>query len=189
MQAPISQFPGYVKSMVTELHTPLCATVNGNLTGKGTLDTVLLCETLISYLPSGMYQDQPTMLLRAYDVVPLTVLSCSRRIDLHHFAKVKSGVLYIPRPTIEKVRVPLGSLSSSAHATARQMLEFLGQLKSDRSHQLVLARAAENIVTHFCHELVEMHIVRGMEDFKQVKDDCCVSDMLRVEEYAASLSS
>ena len=30
-----------------------------------------------------------------------------------------------------------------------------------------------------------MHIVRGMGDFKQVKDDGCISDVLTAEEYAA----
>ena len=46
-----------------------------------TLGTVLfLCETLLSFLPSGMYRDQPTRLLRAYDVVPMSKLSCSHRL-------------------------------------------------------------------------------------------------------------
>jgi hypothetical protein len=87
VQVPAPQFPGYVKNVVTELYAPLRAAVNGSLTGEGTLGTVLLCEALISFLPSGMYRDQPTMLLRAYDVV----VSC-RVDDLRPYAEVKSGM-------------------------------------------------------------------------------------------------
>ena len=60
VQVPASQFPGYVKSVVEELYALLHAALDGSLTGDDTLGTVLL--PLLSFLPSGMYHDQPMRL-------------------------------------------------------------------------------------------------------------------------------
>ena len=184
VQVPAPQFPGYVASLVEELYAPLRAAVKGTLAGEGTLGTVLMCETLLSFLPSGTVKDQPSAVLRAYDVAPTSALDISRRIDLRPYAKVREGVLYVARPAVEKMWVPLKTLPASARATAGQMLRFLGKLKSDRGGDDVIARAAETVVTQFRHDLLEMGVIASLDQLNRVGDDGRVSDILTAEEYA-----
>ena len=90
MQIPIPQFSGYVQSLVNELYEPLQAAIDGNLTGTaGTLGTVLLCETLLSYLPTCNPMNQPYRILSAYDVEPRSALKRTNRIDLSHYMLVQ----------------------------------------------------------------------------------------------------
>jgi hypothetical protein len=65
MQVPRGHFAGYVRKVVAELYDPLLAAIDGTLSGPGTLGTVLLCETLLSYLPTCMPKDQPYRLAAA----------------------------------------------------------------------------------------------------------------------------
>ena len=86
MQIPIPQFSGYVRSLVNELYEPLQAAIDGNLTGTaGTLGTVLLCETLLSYLPTCNPMNQPYRILSAYDVEPRSALKRTNQIDLSRY--------------------------------------------------------------------------------------------------------
>ena len=106
LQVPAGDLGGYVSAVVKEFYGPLEAAVKGTLTGPGTLGTVVLCESLLSFLPSGSPLDQPTYVFRAYDILPLGKLQMSRRVDLGRFGTIKSGVLYIRRPALQRIWIP-----------------------------------------------------------------------------------
>ena len=95
MQILIPQFSGYLRSLVNELYEPLQAAINGNLTGTGTLGTVLLCGTLLSYLPTCNLINQPYRILTANDVEPKSALKWTKWIDLSRYATTVNGFLYI----------------------------------------------------------------------------------------------
>jgi hypothetical protein len=64
VQVPVDQFPGYVTKLVIELYDSVEAVVRGRLGGPGALSTLVLCESLLSFLPSGSTLDQPRKLLK-----------------------------------------------------------------------------------------------------------------------------
>lgn len=187
MQVPTRHISGYVQNLVKELYEPMMAAIHGTLTGPGTLGTVLLCESLLSFFSSGCYNHQPYKLLKAYDVAPFSALACTRKIDLRRFATLNNGVLYVSRPALERVWVPLKSLPASARATASAMLSFLETLKADRTSETATTRAAAIIVNQFKHDLVEMGVVNNRKDFKVLVDDGYVRDVMTVDEYVAQV--
>ena len=131
--------------------------------GPGTLGTVLLCEILLTYLCTGSYKNLPYKMLKAYDILPLSVLGCTRKVDLSRFATLRGGV-HISRPQLEKVWVPLSSLPYSARATATSMLMFLHQLKAAPRSYGAIVSAAQIIVRQFKHDLLEIYVVRNLGD-------------------------
>lgn len=183
-QVPKEHFPLYVQNLVNELHEPVKAAIEGTLTGSGTLGTVLLYESLLSFLPTCCTRDQPTKLLSGYRLVPRREFQQRKRIDLTEYASVTSnGLLYISRPTIEKVWVPLSSLPASARATATQMLDFLDKLRTGRDANEATTRAADVIVLQFKHDLLEMGIVRDVRRFDGNIMDGRVVDTLTADQY------
>ena len=184
MQVPVHHFAGYVRN-VKELYHPMQAAIDGDLTGPGTLGTVLLCESLLSFLCTGSYKDQPYRVLKAYDIVPFSALAQTRKVNLCPFATLKDGVLYVQRPKLEKVWVPMSSLPASARATAAAMLTFLEKLKAGRTSEMATTRAAKIIVGQFQHDLIEMSVVNNKENFQGIVGDGCVRDAMTAEEYAA----
>ena len=186
MQIPCGHFGRYVQNVVKELYEPLRAAVHGTLNGPGTLGTILLCETLISYLPTCMFKDQPYRMLRAYDLVPVTALQSTKRLDLRRFAELRSGVLYVPKPAFQTVWVPFGrNLPSSARATASTMLQFLEQLGEGRNTASAIGKASTIIVTQFMHDLVEMGVARNTRAFTNIAGDGFACDIIPAEEYVA----
>lgn len=185
MQVPRGHFAGYVHKVVAELYAPLLAAINGTLSGPGALGTVLLCETLLSYLPTCMSKDQPHQLLRAYELVPLSVLQCTKRLDLRKFAETREGLLYLPRPKFQKVWVPLSRVmvTQSGRKTATTMLMFLDELKAERSSTDAVVKASRIVVTQFKRDLVDMNIVASNRSFTMVDGDGCVFDVMTAEEY------
>ena len=65
------------------------------------------------------------------------------------------------------------------------MLVFLEKMKSGNFRPLVTACATEIVVTQFRNDLLELCIVRDLEQFKAVKDDGYISDAITAEEYVA----
>ena len=158
------------------MYAPIEAAIDGRLDSLGTLRTVLLCEGLISYLPSGSTKDHPHSLLKSYDLLPTAVLARQKKIDLRRYATMVNGVLYVSRPMIEKVWVPMATLPASARATARQMLTFLEKLKAGCNSRVAVNHAAKILVQQFKHYLVEMDIVDDIKKFKAPAWDGCVFD-------------
>ena len=87
----MNHFGDYVQRTIMELYAPLPAALEGTLDGPGTLGTVLLCETLLSFLPNGFSKFQPTKLLNAYSVTPLSVMQTNKRLDLTRHATLEKG--------------------------------------------------------------------------------------------------
>ena len=145
-QVVTHHFSGYVQNIVTELYQPMQAAIQGTLIGPGILGTVILCESLINFLVMGSNQYQSYGVLKAYDVVLLSALARTRRVDLHSIASIHDGFLYVIRPVLEKIWVPMGSLPALAHATASAMLSFLESLKAGRNSLMATTRAADVIV-------------------------------------------
>ena len=82
-QVPTVQFAGYVTSVVEDLYKTVEAAIQGTITSAGTLGTVLLCETLLSYLPTSCTWNQPYSVLNAYGVTPhCCVLPSCACVDL-----------------------------------------------------------------------------------------------------------
>ena len=164
------------------MYDPLRAAVRGDLTGTGTLGTVLLCETLLSYLPTGNPLNQPYRILTAYDVEPRSALRRTNRIYLRPYATTKNGVLYIRCPAIEKLWVPLTSIPGRARSAAAQALDFLKLLKG-RCSRGASYRSAEIIVNAFRRDLFEMGVVTDMGRLDGDIQDGSVVDTTTFEEY------
>ena len=74
--------------VVGELYDAVEAMVKGRLTGSGVLGTLVLCESLLSFLLTRNSTNQPYRLLKEYNVVPLGTLRTRRWIDLSAYASV-----------------------------------------------------------------------------------------------------
>ena len=112
-----------------ELYDSVEAVVKGRLQGQGALATLVLCESLLSFLPTDSSRENNYRLLKEYEVMPLGTLEQNRRIDLRPCASVRHGVLYVSHPSAEKVWIPLDSLPSMTcicachgHSDARKIL-------------------------------------------------------------------
>ena len=167
-----------------ELYDSVEAVVKGRLQGQGALPTLVLCESLLSFLPTGSSKENNYRLLKEYEVMPLGTLEQNRRINLRPYASLQYGVLYVSRPSVEKVWIPFRSLPSSARATAAQMLDFLKLLREAPKTRSASARAARIIVTQFKHDLLELNIVRRMSDFDAPHIDGCIHNARKAVGYA-----
>lgn len=185
VQVPACDFAGYVGAMVKELYGPLEAAVQGTLTGPGTLGTVLLCESLLSFLPSGCVLEQPIRLFQAYDILPLSKLKRTHKVDLRQFATIRNGVLYIRRPAFQKILIPKWSLPNAARATAYSMISFLEKLRAGRNTVEAITRAAGIIVEQFKRDLRDMCVVRDFQLFNGVVLHGCIRDAQTADEYVS----
>ena len=185
VQVPACDFAGYVGAMVKELYGPLEAAVQGTLTGPGTLGTVLLCESLLSYLPSGCAKEQPIRLLQAYDILPLARLKQTRKVDLRRFATIRNGVLYIRRPALQRIWIPRSSLPPGTCATVYSMISFLDKLKAGRNTVEATTRAAGIIVGQFKRDLKEMGVVQDFQLFNGVVLHGSIRDAQTADEYVS----
>jgi hypothetical protein len=184
-QVPTHHFSGYVQNLITELYQPMQAAIDGTLTGPGALGTVILCESLVNFLVTGSNLYQTYKVLKAYDVVPLSALAKTRRVDLRSLATVRDGFLYVSRPKLEKIWIPMGSLTASARATASAMLTFLEMLKAGRDSLMATTRAADIIVNQFLHDLIEMGVLTSAKQLKSIGEDACIEDTMSAEEYVS----
>ena len=89
--------------MIQELFDPLQASYTGQLEGKGALSTVLLCESILSFLPSMSTKDAPYHLFKEYDITPITsgVIATKRRINLEGHAELRGGLLFVSGPVVQ----------------------------------------------------------------------------------------
>ena len=74
-----------------ELQDPLDATHAGVMDGVGAVSTALLCETLLSMLPSMNTRHMPYALLKEYHVVPIEsgVIGRTNHISLQGLAVLR----------------------------------------------------------------------------------------------------
>ena len=184
-QVPTQHFSEYVQNIITELYQPMQAAIQGTLTGPGALGTVILCESLVNFLVTGSSLYQTYSVLKAYDIVPLSALARTRRVDLRSLATVRDGFLYVNRPKLEKIWIPMGSLTATARATASAMLTFLEMLKAGRDSLTASTRAADIIVNQFIHDLIEMDVVTSKKQLQTTGEDTCIRDTMTANEYVS----
>ena len=94
-------------AVVKELFEPCEASYRNALEGSGAVATLLLCESLLSLLPSMSVRDMPYKLLREYKIAPFNTIFRERRIVLSRLATVRNGMLLVPQPVVHRVFLPL----------------------------------------------------------------------------------
>ena len=171
-------------NLVKELYAPLRAAINDDLKGQGKLGTLVLCESLLSYLSTGSYQYQPYKVFRAYDIAPMSSLHKSRKIDLRRFATTQNDILYVRRPALQRLFIPAYKMTPSTRATVKAMLNFLDQLSASPRSRTAITRAATIIVEQYRRDLCEMGIVQGPHVF-QGNSSVCIRDAMTAEEYVS----
>ena len=141
-----------------ELYDPLVAALGTG--GAGMMGTVLLCETLLSFLPNMSTKDRPYHLLRHYNITPITsgVMATERRLTLHNFATAVGGVLHISNPVIHRVFVPLTHLPAQGRRQVYRMLELLEEIRGGDGES-VAKKCATILVKLFADELLSSGIV------------------------------
>ena len=84
----------YAKGLVAELIQPLHASINGR-NGPEVAATIILCETLLSLLPSMTVKDLPYKLLKGYEIMPMhsATMALRNRLTLFRFAAIRGGCL------------------------------------------------------------------------------------------------
>lgn len=61
----------YSLQLINELYALKAIHSSEEPAGSGTISTALMCETILSFLPSTAFRDQPYKLLRNYQIAPL----------------------------------------------------------------------------------------------------------------------
>ena len=160
LQVPAGDLRDYSLAVVEELFDPLLVSLEDAFLGAESLATVLLCETVLSILPSMSVRDMPYALLREYNIAPLGqgVIARKRRLVLSQCCKVHRGVLHVPRQLFHRVFLPLVELPSYAKRPVIEMLKFLEKLRvSDRRE--ATEKAASILVEQFLEDLIRRRTV------------------------------
>ena len=141
----------YCLAVIKELFDPLESSFNGVFLGRESLATVLLCETILSLLPSMSTRDMPYSLLKEYGIAPLSqgVIAQNNRIVLSQCAVVLGGLLHVPRPLFHRiVEVPL-----HARKQVVGLMEFLDRVRVNNKRDMA-EKAASVLVEQFMDEVV-----------------------------------
>lgn len=172
--------------MVKELYAPL---VTSLLTeGTGMMGTVLLCETLLSLLPSMSTKDMPYHLLREYNITPIDsgVIAKERHLSLSRFASIVGDVLHIPRPKIHRVFVPLRHFPAEGRRQVIRMIGLLQELQSGDGGSLA-RKCAGILFEQFIEELLCSGIVERkallMSPKQLAAGGCIVHSVISAAEY------
>ena len=156
LQIPRRDMLKYSLAVVHELFDPLKSSYDDVFRGTESLATILLCETLLSLLPSMSVRDMPYKLLKAYEIAPLGqgVISQHNRIVLFQCAVVDNrDILHVPRPLFHRVFLPLVEVPSHARKQVVGMMAFLDAVRVCSGKQLA-NKAATVLVEQWLDELV-----------------------------------
>ena len=155
MQIPYRDVPRYSLAVVHELFDPLKSSYDDVFLGTESLATILLCETLLSLLPSMSVRDMPYRLLKAYEIAPLGqgVISQHNRIVLFQCAVVERDLLHVPHPLFHRVFLPLVEVPAHARNQVVGMMEFLDAVRVCSGKELAV-KAATVLVQQWLDELV-----------------------------------
>ena len=148
----------YALNLMQELYDPLVMALR--MDGAGMMGTVLLCETLLSLLPTMSTKDSPYHLLRAYDITPIGsgVMARERRLSLFRFANVVGGVLQIAHPAIHRVFVPLCRLPVEGRRQVVRMLALLEEIRNGDGNSLA-EKCAAILIKSLLAELLAGNLV------------------------------
>ncbi len=166
-QVPRQHMVDYSLHLLYELFQPLHAIHTGAIEGRGAICTTLLCETLLSFLPSMTFKDQPYEMLRDYKIALMVsgVIGRERHLNLNGIAQLRSGVLFLPYSTVHKVFIPLHSLPADARREAVRMVAFLKEMKTN-DRKVMATKAAAVLVDQFIEELIETQVISCSKTLK-----------------------
>ena len=176
----------YALRLVDELHAPLTAALSTN--DGGMMGTVLLCETLLSLLPSMSTKDMPYHLLREYNITPIDsgVMAGERHLSLSRFAHVVGGVLHVVSPAIHRVFVPLHHLPAEGRRQVVRMLSLLEEIKRGDGDSLA-DKCATILVKGFAAELLSSNLVPRravlMSASQLVSNGCCIHSIVSADVF------
>ena len=142
--------------MVKELFDPLEDSVTGAFCGRESVATILLCETVLSLLPSMSVRDMPYRLLRDYEIAPISsgIIGRKKRILLVQCAAVdSSGLLTVPIPLVDRIFLPLDSMPSQGRREVIRLMEFLEKVRCN-DRMALTQKAASVLVDQFLEQLV-----------------------------------
>ena len=149
----------YAKGLVAELIQPLHASINGR-NGPEVAATIILCETLLSLLPSMTVKDLPYNLLKGYEIMPMhsATMALRNRLTLFRFAAIRGGMLNVTVPQLEGLYLPLAAFSCEARSQIIPMVQFVNACKSS-DRNVLAAKAAKVLTEEFFAMLVHEHII------------------------------
>jgi len=156
--------------------------------GAGMMGTVLLCETLLSILPTMSTKDAPYGLLRAYDVTPIGsgVMARERRLCLLRFANVVGGILQIPRPVVHRVFVPLRRLPAEGRRQVVRMLALLEEVRGG-DEDSIAGKCAAILVKGLLAELLASNLIPRkavlMSPSQLVASGCGIYSLVSAREF------
>ena len=99
----------YWMNLFCELITPLRAALDRSLSGPFTILTVLLCEMLLSFIPSMSTRNQDYQILKEYKIAPMqSAMTVQKQaLNLTEFASPLYGMLTVDIPRDQTIFIPL----------------------------------------------------------------------------------
>ena len=152
------------------------------------MGTVLLCETLLSLLPSMSTKDMPYHLLREYNITPIDsgVMAGERHLSLSRFAHVVGGVLHVVSPAIHRVFAPLHHLPAEGRRQVVRMLSLLEEIKRGDGDSLA-DKCDTILVKGFAAELLSSNLVPRravlMSASQLVSNGCCIHSIVSADVF------
>lgn len=168
-QIPSADMVAYCSSIIDELYAPLEASIVGAGSDRASLPTVLMCETILSLLPSMSTKDAPYDLLKDYLIAPMEsgVISTERRLLLSGCAVVREdNLLYLPHEHIRRVYLPLQDMPSTGRRQAIRMVKFLEEMKTV-NRRTIADKAAVILVEMHIEELVSSKMIPSSSAVKR----------------------
>lgn len=155
VEIPSDDLIGYATSVVDSLSYALLRAVKGNQDTETTLATVMLYENMLAPLPSYNTRNLFYPLLRKYNIAPFSNIS---HITLEGFVQPFQDTFIVRVPLLQKLYIPLRSLTKSARITCTQMLEFFLNFIWSSTRREMIFKAADLIVTEFKADLIRKKV-------------------------------
>lgn len=188
LQVPKNDLLNFTLALVQELHDPLVKALT--MDGEGMMGTVLLCESLLSLLPTMSTKDMPYHLLRAYNITPIGsgVIAKERHLSLVGFASVFGDILHLSNPVVHRIFVPLNQLPADGRRQVVRMLKLLEEIQKGDGHS-VAEKCAVILVKTFVEELLSTKLVSRravlLSPAALVKSGCGVHSVVSAREYVS----
>ena len=144
-----------------------------------TLATVILCESVLQYLPTCETHNTQYATLRAYGVTNRNLAVHGRlTLDATQVSVDDGGRLQVTTPSIKKVWLPLGSLPKRALNATRDTISFLDGL-GGRTRSVT---AAAKVVEHLVFNLAATKVIVNRTDLKVLRPNKSMTQFKTVSE-------
>jgi hypothetical protein len=180
----------YAVSLVQELYAPLVTAIATD--GVGMMGTVLLCETLLSLLPTMSTKNAPYGLLKEYNITPIGsgVMASERHLCLRRFARLSGDVLHIARPVIHRVFVPLNHLPAEGRRQVVRMLRLLDAIRTGDGDS-VADKCSKILVKSMIDDLLNSRLISRravlMSSQQLVSSGCTIHSIIAAAHLVARI--